>query len=256
MEAGVEMHAYSLLQVVSDAVYKSSGVEKTVLIVLLFCSVISWALILYKMRLVKRTTKDNDRFVDMFEKAEHTGEVLKKGATFSNASMYTTFKAGMATMKIEKEQVKTVLENLGEDDLPLKTDLSLGEKVCQAMQHAARVEYGRMFDGMDVLASIGSSSPFIGLFGTVWGIMGTFQTLAGVKSASLQYVAPGIASALIATAAGLFVAIPAVIGYNRILARMDELQEKMNCFIERVILLLQASGKMKNASAADDRAKT
>jgi biopolymer transport protein TolQ len=119
------------------------------------------------------------------------------------------------------------------------------------MQHSAQEEFSRMFNGLDILASIGSSSPFIGLLGTVWGIMTTFQALSGAKSASLQVVAPGISSALIATAMGLFVAIPAVVAYNWIMARMDDLREKTGAFTEKSFLLLQSGGGLTSVPEKD-----
>ena len=230
----------SLWQLIANSIQVSGGVEKTVLLILAALSALSWALIISKSRMIRRTNQDNDKFVGEFEKAEHTGVALKEGARFPNACIYTIFKLGMETWKAERQRPKTAAVN--GDDIPLKTSQSLQEKVLQSMQHASRSEFTRMAKNMDILASIGSCSPFIGLLGTVWGIMATFQALSGAKSASLQVVAPGIASALIATAAGLFVAIPAVVAYNWIMARMDELQERVNCFIERSMLLLQSSG--------------
>ena len=114
--------------------------------------------------------------------------------------------------------------------------------VTTAMDHACREEFTRMHRGLDILASIASSTPFIGLFGTVLGIMSTFQALGSAKSASLNVVAPGIAAALIATAAGLAVAIPAVFLYNWLMARMDEQQEQAEMFAERLEQWLVAAG--------------
>ena len=103
-----------------------------------------------------------------------------------------------------------------------------------------------MHRGLDILASIASSTPFIGLFGTVLGIMSTFQALGSAKSASLNVVAPGIAAALIATAAGLAVAIPAVFLYNWLMARMDEQQEQAEMFAERLEQWLVAAGAYRH----------
>ena len=232
----------SLWQLVSHAILISGAVEKAVLLLLAALSVLSWALILYKVRLVKRTTADNARFLEMFAQANHTGFVLREGARFPNALMFTVFQAGMDRWRDDREATVPAADRLSAEDLVLRTPKSIDEKVLQSMQHTAQEEFARMFNGLDILASIGSSSPFIGLLGTVWGIMSTFQALSGAKSASLQVVAPGIASALIATAMGLFVAIPAVVAYNWIMARMDDLREKTTAFIEKSFLLLQASG--------------
>jgi biopolymer transport protein TolQ len=116
------------------------------------------------------------------------------------------------------------------------------ELLVVAMQQTARGEFQRLQYGLGFLATVGSTSPFIGLFGTVWGIMNTFRDLGNAKSASLAVVAPGISSALIATAAGLAVAIPAVMAYNWFLAQLDGMQERTDSFIDRVTALVRASG--------------
>ena len=126
----------------------------------------------------------------------------------------------------------------------------LEERVQMKMEHAGRSEFARLHRGMDVLASIASSTPFIGLFGTVLGIMSTFQVLGSAKSASLNVVAPGIAAALIATAAGLAVAIPAVFAYNSLMARMDELQEQSDMFTETLAQWLLSAGVFHHLPAS------
>ena len=123
------------------------------------------------------------------------------------------------------------------------------------MEHAGRNEFARLHRGMDVLASIASATPFIGLFGTVLGIMSTFQVLASAKSASLNVVAPGIAAALIATAAGLAVAIPAVFAYNSLMARMDELQEQSDMFTESLAQWLLSAGLFHHLPASQGQSR-
>ncbi len=130
------------------------------------------------------------------------------------------------------------------DHIPLKTHRNLEERVRLAMEHALKAEMTRLGRHLPVLATAGSASPFIGLFGTVWGIMATFQTLGSAKSASLQVLAPPIAAALIATAAGLAVAIPAVMFYNQITARIDEDHEEATCLMEKVLHLMRANGSL------------
>ena len=117
--------------------------------------------------------------------------------------------------------------------VPLPPD-KLHEKVMLRMRHAAKDELNALRWGSGFLASAGSTSPFIGLFGTVWGIMATFQALGDAKSASLAVVAPGIASALIATAAGLAVAIPAVMAFNWVQAKVDAVGDDADTFVERM----------------------
>lgn len=239
----------SLWGLIYHSVSISGGVEKAVLLILVVMSIISWALILLKVRLVRRVREENALFRTMFDQAEHTGHVIEQGAQYQHAIKYAIFKSGLDMLNGERAAAATQRPAPGDGHLLLKTTQALEEKVQQSMQHASKRESARMYRGLDILASIGSSSPFIGLLGTVWGIMATFQTLSGAKSASLAVVAPGIASALIATAAGLAVAIPAVIAYNWIMARLDEIQEQVNCFIERACLLLQASGGLSQADS-------
>jgi biopolymer transport protein TolQ len=117
-------------------------------------------------------------------------------------------------------------------------------RVQMKMNHTSRNESAKLHRGMNILASIASATPFIGLFGTVLGIMHTFQVLGTAKSASLNVVAPGIAAALIATAAGLAVAIPAVFLYNALMARMDELQDQADMFVETLGQRLSAGEAM------------
>jgi len=113
----------------------------------------------------------------------------------------------------------------------------------ESAQRAMRIELSRELDRLDenlsFLATVGSTSPYVGLFGTVWGIMNSFMSLGNVKQATLAQVAPGIAEALIATAIGLFAAIPAVVAYNRFSTRLDKLTGRYELFVEEFVVLLQ-----------------
>ena len=119
----------------------------------------------------------------------------------------------------------------------------------ESAQRAMRIELSRELDRLDehlpFLATVGSTSPYIGLFGTVWGIMNSFRSLGNVQQATLAQVAPGIAEALIATAIGLFAAIPAVISYNRFATRLDRLTGRYELFVEEFVVLLQRQAHNK-----------
>ena len=119
----------------------------------------------------------------------------------------------------------------------------------ESAQRAMRIELSRELERLDehlsFLATVGSISPYIGLFGTVWGIMNSFMALGNVKQATLAQVAPGIAEALIATAIGLFAAIPAVIAYNRFSTRLDRLVGRYELFVEEFVVLLQRQAHQK-----------
>ncbi len=212
----------SFWELVSSSIKASSGLENGILAFLAFCSIASWAIVLWKYRTLRSATRSSVTFLSEFERAEHKRDLADRVASLGTSPQALIFAAAVhAADKIAKDST---------DRGPRSTD----ERMTMEMQHATRTEFGRMHRGMDILASIASATPFIGLLGTVLGIMATFQMLGQAKSASLNVVAPGIAAALIATAAGLAVAIPAVFAYNWLMARMDEQQEQAEMFIERM----------------------
>jgi biopolymer transport protein TolQ len=209
---------------IARAVKASGAIEQAVLYLLLAFSVASWALILMKMLSLYRAGRNNRQFLALFNASDTVGEFTPP-AHRGPAPLAVIFSAAVDTLdKAGHSGVRHV---------PLPPD-KLHEKVMLRMQHAAKDEMNALRWGSGFLASTGSTSPFIGLFGTVWGIMATFQALGDAKSASLAVVAPGIASALIATAAGLAVAIPAVMAYNWVQARVDALQDEADTFVERM----------------------
>jgi len=124
----------------------------------------------------------------------------------------------------------------------IDNETGIKERAASSFQEIARTESRRIRFGMGLLATIAATSPFVGLFGTVWGIMNAFRGLANVSQATLASVAPGIAEALIATAIGLFAAIPAVIGYNRYTHDVDRLATRYETFIEEFSNILQRQG--------------
>ena len=218
------MHT-SMWDLVTRSIASSSPLEQSVLYLLVFFSIVSWAIIFMKIKAIGRAKANNDDFLKVFETAGSVENVAIP-ATSGPAPLCAIYKAGMEAAS----QSKILAHAHAEEYL---------DKIQQRMQHTSKEEYGTIRWGLGFLASVASASPFIGLFGTVWGIMSTFQTLGDAKSASLAVVAPGIAAALIATAMGLAVAIPAVMAYNALLAKIDELQEKGDMFIERVTLMVR-----------------
>ena len=121
------------------------------------------------------------------------------------------------------------------------------EGVRRTMRVAQLREIDRLEESLSTLATIGSTSPYVGLFGTVWGIMGAFQGLGNVQQATLAMVAPGIAEALIATAAGLFAAIPAVVAYNRYADKVNRLEMRYDAFMDEFSTLLQRHASPRSA---------
>ncbi|HET6246542.1 MAG TPA: MotA/TolQ/ExbB proton channel family protein [Tepidisphaeraceae bacterium] len=225
---------------IARSIKASGGVELGVLYLLAAFSVASWALILMKIMTLGRARRNNVRFLSLFNASETVGEFSPPRAR-SNAPLAAIFTAAVDTLeKAGHSGVRHV--NLPAD--------KLHEKVMLRMQHTSKDELNALRWGSGFLASVGSASPFIGLFGTVWGIMATFQALGDAKSASLAVVAPGIASALIATAAGLVVAIPAVLAFNWIQGRVEVLQDDADTFVERMDFMTRT----ERAAAAPQRA--
>jgi len=183
-------------------------VVKAVLLILLFFSVFSWTIIIFKRRTLRTAAARSRKFLEVFKKSRNLTEVQEASKAYSGSPLASIFQAGFKEMAyLAKQQTAapaaangTRLENLG-----------------RALTKASNAEVAKMEKMMGFLATTGSVTPFIGLFGTVWGIMDSFIRIGSTKTASLAIVAPGIAEALIATAVGLFAAIPAVIAYNAFL---------------------------------------
>jgi biopolymer transport protein TolQ len=199
-----------------------------VMIVLIITSLFSWWYIFIKVATIKRAETN----ADDFENAFWTGGDLNKlyeGLTAGRRKpqgMASIFEAGFKEYARHKQQSRMDVSD-----------------VMEGARRAMRAAYNRELDDLDAhlpfLASVGSVSPYIGLFGTVWGIMNAFRGLSNVAQATLSQVAPGIAEALIATAIGLFAAIPAVIAYNRFASSVDRLSVRYESFMEEFTNILQ-----------------
>jgi len=205
----------NLLNLITQASY----VVKFVLLVLLFFSVFSWAIIFFKRSALRAATKQSQKFLKIFRKSRNLLEVNEAAKKFSFSPQAALFQSGFKDLAyLSKGNSKPTLspENL--------------ERINRSLIKASNREITRLEKMMNFLATTGSVTPFIGLFGTVWGIMDSFHQIGAEKSASLVTVAPGIAEALIATALGLFAAIPAVIAYNHFLHRIKEMVSEMEDF--------------------------
>ncbi|MFZ9819998.1 MAG: protein TolQ [Methylophilaceae bacterium] len=195
-----------------------------VMLILILASLFSWKYIFIKIKTIKAAEEDAEEF----EKYFWAGAQLKQlydsaGAMGANiGGLKAIFKAGY------KEYI-----------VARSSDQKLDKQTKDSVRRAMQVAYNRELDALErhlpFLASVGSVSPYIGLFGTVWGIMNSFIGLSNVAQSTLAQVAPGIAEALIATAIGLFAAIPAVIAYNRFAAKVDRLAIRYESFMEEFI---------------------
>lgn len=201
-------------------------IVKLVLIVLGLMSTISWALIFQKTWVFRRAERRSKTFLDLFWERKNLSSVFKEIEDLGGSPLVETYRAGY------QELARSTPSAGGREENPhfLQTEQGGIESVDRAMQRARLNEVTRLERSLTFLATTGSTAPFIGLFGTVWGIMNAFRKIGLSGSASLAVVAPGISEALIATAVGLFAAIPAVVAYNHLVHRVRVLDTGMESF--------------------------
>jgi biopolymer transport protein TolQ len=183
---------------------------KAVMLALLIFSIFSWTIIIMKYLLFRSLKRNSDEFLDRFWESKTLNEAYDSARNYTGSSEAAVFVSGFHELK----KISTAREGHDKDSGTLEMHLATLDNVKRAMRKAELMESDRMSRWLPVLATTGSATPFIGLFGTVWGIMTSFHDIGLRGSASLAVVAPGISEALVATAAGLAVAIPAVIFYN------------------------------------------
>jgi biopolymer transport protein TolQ len=213
---------------VVELVLRSGPAAKVVLLLLLVFSVVSWGIILHKLWYLRRVQKQTSTFRDVFRRSTKFSEVQAVCKTYEQSPLVGIFQAGHAELNTQLKQSAQEIGSPGAT--PGRPTLKSLPAVDRALLRAAAVEVAKLERRLPLLATTASITPFIGLFGTVWGIMTSFQGIASVGSTSLGVVAPGIAEALIATAAGLFAAIPAVYFYNHFVAVVKDLTASMDDF--------------------------
>lgn len=222
-----------------ELIWSASFVVQLVMLLLLSASVVSWAIILRKRGLLRKAASGSNKFESDFwsggDLTEIYQNITRGGETPTN--MAGVFEAGFrAFRRLTKQE-----------------GVSPGQ-VVEGAQRAMRVaqtrEMDRLEENLATLATIGSTSPYVGLFGTVWGIMNSFTALGNVQSATLAMVAPGIAEALVATAMGLFAAIPAVIAYNRYADKVTRLEVRYNTFAEEFATILERHARSRSGAGA------
>ena len=197
---------------------RSSPISKVVLLILVLFSVISWAVILYKLWVYRRAERHSNSFLEVFRKSSKFSEVQAVCRTLGESPLVGIFQAGYAELNAQLRQatpeVLTQQQTLAQGAPASRPRLRSLQAVDRALLRASAVEVNKLERRVPFLATTASITPFIGLFGTVWGIMSAFEGIGQTASTNLAVVAPGISEALIATAAGLFAAIPAVYFYN------------------------------------------
>jgi biopolymer transport protein TolQ len=215
-----------------DIIANASLVVLLVLLLLAAFSVISWGIIFFKWGTIKRCFKNSENFLDVFWSGKSMDHIYAESKKFTGAPVAKIFQSGYVELQrlMEKERQKTGAGASTTDPLKLVPPESSISNLERALSRASRSETMRLERSLTFLATAGSTAPFIGLFGTVWGIMNAFQNIGAQGGASLATVAPGIAEALIATAVGLACAIPAVMGYNYFIHKVRALRTQMENF--------------------------
>ncbi len=197
-----------------------------VMLVLLLASLLSWWFIFRKWFVLREAVKLSDDFEDSFWRGADLNTLYQRatGSRYTSSSMERIFVAGFG--------------EFGKHQPSAQSDTMM-DSVRRAMQATYQREMDKLEAHLSFLATVGSVSPYIGLLGTVWGIMNSFRSLSSISQATIAHVAPGIAEALIATAMGLFAAIPAVIAYNRYVSDTEKLATRFESFMEELSNVLQ-----------------
>ena len=195
-------------------------IVKSVIIILIACSIYSWAVIIEKFRLFKKINKSSEEFEEKFWNS-------KSAETFYN-NLPSNIQDPMAL----------VFQNAMEGLLKKKSRSNISERMTALLENGIEKQMDKIDKGFTFLATVGSTAPFIGLFGTVWGIMNSFQSIAISRNTSLAIVAPGIAEALFATALGLLAAIPAVVAYNKFNTESKKYSLKLENFSKRFLTII------------------
>jgi len=219
---------------IMSLVMEASLAVQLVLLILLGASFASWSIIFTKRRLISRTKSASDDFEASFWSGGDLNTLYRSASRQKGGStgIASIFESGF-------REFNRISQQGGVD-----TD-KLIEECRRAMRVSQMREVDRLEQSLATLATIGSTSPYVGLFGTVWGIMNSFRALGNVQSATLAMVAPGIAEALVATAMGLFAAIPAVIAYNRYADKVVRLEIRYDGFMEEFSSILQRHSRSK-----------
>ena len=227
LDIGSNFHG-SLLGMILDA----GLMVKFVLLILLILSVVSWTIIFLKFRYYRKIRIENEAFDSDYQRSNKLSDVLPASKKYSSSTTAEVFRVGYTELtkvnKLSKDATR------GEE-----ISLSSLDNVQRALNRASNTEMTKLESALGFLATTGSASPFIGLFGTVWGIMETFKAIGARGSATLAVVAPGISEALIATAAGLAAAIPAVIFYNYFLNKSKTMVQEMDNFADEFLNIVE-----------------
>jgi biopolymer transport protein TolQ len=209
-----------------DLILNAGWVVKFVMFGLFLSSVGSWGIVLLKYSSLKQSQKQNEQFLHGFWGGWNISEAFTRAADFPHSPVAKSFQAAIRELR-----------KLGEGDKGLRSDV-----VVRTLRKSNSTEVAHLEHSISWLATVASSAPFVGLFGTVWGIMNSFQNIGATGSANLAAVAPGISEALIATAIGLAAAIPAAICYNYLISKVRAQAVTLDSFNQDLLNLLQREG--------------
>lgn len=217
-------------QGILDLVRGSGLIVQGVLYLLILFSVVSWGIIFFKYRQVVTAKNESQRFVEIFWDSRNLPAIHDASRELKMSPVAQVFRAGYEELLRVTRSKKESSQGEG-----LTTELGGVDNVNRAMKRATSLEITKLEKSLTFLATTASTTPFIGLFGTVWGIMNAFRGLSVTHSSSIQAVAPGIAEALIATAMGLAAAIPALMAYNHFVQRIKVLTADMDNFSQEFL---------------------
>ena len=224
MEADITSQAVGLASNTDFSLWslfiRADFIVKTVIIMLIGCSIYSWAIIIEKFKLFKKINNESEEFEEKFWKSRSAETFYNNLPANLDNPMALLFKDSMQTL------------------LKAKSKSNLSEKMSSMLEVNIEKQIVKVEKGFTFLATVGSTAPFIGLFGTVWGIMNSFQSIAISRNTSLAIVAPGIAEALFATALGLLAAIPAVVAYNKFNNDSKKYLQKLENFSKRFLSII------------------
>jgi len=217
-----------------DMVMNAGLMVKFVLLLLLFFSVTSWAIMIIKYRYIKRAYNESAIFTDFFWKSRNLSNAFAKAKQLHGSPIARIFRVGYVELKKLSQSGVPITSDSTHSSEAESASLGYGftgiDNIKRALRRSINAETTRMTRMVPFLATTGNTAPFIGLFGTVWGIMNSFRGIGLKGSASLAVVAPGISEALIATAAGLAVAIPAVIAFNHFMHKIRIIESELHNF--------------------------
>ena len=214
---------------ITSLIGNSGPVALFVLFILLFASVLSWTIILVKAKTIRKAVRENNKFLKIFWNGKNIDEILSKTDSYPASPIASVFKSGVKELK---KLTSSDVKSTGAEGV---------ENVSRALSRASSSEIASLEKHIPLLATTASAAPFVGLFGTVWGIMNSFQNIGATGAANLAVVAPGISEALVTTAAGIGAAIPAVIAYNYFAGLIKRVAVDMDCFSQDFLNIVQRS---------------